>query len=590
MKKMRKTTKRISALIVSFVMLLSLFTTVFAADDYTIKITKPESDNAAHKYSAYQIFTGEVSTNEAGEKILINLVYGDGIDAAALCTALGIADDSTADAAAAKINELVSGSPAEKTPEQIADIIAGCKTNASGNATLAANASATATADIEVEGPGYYFIFDEITSGRDKGAFSDHILVVLDNETDFDVPVESKSDVPSLDKVIVDSELGEVTANTASIGDEVPFKLTTAVPEMEGYNKYYFVVNDTLCTGLTYNDDMTITVDGEDLTEDTDYFVTATQPAVPGPTTLKIVFNDFINVYEPAGLANREASYGKAIVITYSATLNDDCDRTKTGNPNTADLLFSNDPNHTYTGTNEPGTGEDNYVGETPEIVTKTYTTGIELHKVDENGDKLTGAEFELTGSKMNQVIFSRGEYQLDNTNGTYWKLKDETYTTTDPETVTDTSGYASTNDKYSLVTVTGTVGQGTSTVSVKGVVDEDGYLKFEGLGAGTYTITETKAPKGKSGEGKTYTFTIGNSPAATTSAPNWTYSGFDNSTVSNPDGPIIHIMTIVNPSGSSLPTTGGIGTVIFYVVGALLIAGAGTLTVFKVRKKTEQQ
>ena len=62
---------------------------------------------------------------------------------------------------------------------------------------------------------------------------------------------------------------------------------------MTGYTKYYFVVNDTLSKGLSFNGDVTITLGDTTLTKDTDYAVTATEHA-DGTTSVEIVFKNFI--------------------------------------------------------------------------------------------------------------------------------------------------------------------------------------------------------------------------------------------------------------------------------------------------------
>ena len=229
---MRKTMKKIVSMLVSFVMVMGIFATAMAAQTpLDITITKPGDDKATHKYSAYQIFTGDIYEDTAtGEKSLINLQFGEGVDAAALRTALGLAATATAQECADAIQTNYA-----TDAEGLADLLRGTEpdytdsilTTATDDATIA---PAVTTAVLDVTGPGYYFILDELTnaSDADKGAISNFMLKVVE---DTDVTVESKEDLPTITKVI--DENGGVSANTASIGDEIPFKITSTV--RQGY-------------------------------------------------------------------------------------------------------------------------------------------------------------------------------------------------------------------------------------------------------------------------------------------------------------------------------------------------------------------
>ena len=571
---MRKTMKKIVSMLVSFVMVVGLFATAMAAQTpLDITITKPDDDKATHKYSAYQIFTGDIYEDTAtGEKSLINLQFGEGVDAAALRGALNRGPTATAQECADAIQTDYA-----TDAEGLADLLRGTEpdytdsilTTATDDATIA---PAVTTAVLDVTGPGYYFILDELTnaSDADKGAISNFMLKVVE---DTDVTVESKEDLPTITKVI--DENGGVSANTASIGDEIPFKITSTVPDMTGYNKYYFIVNDVLCPGLTYDAtsaDLTVSVGGTALTAGTGYTLTVS-PDTPtaGETTLKIVFNNFI-----------QYTKGDEVVITYNAILNEGCDRTDAGNENTVDLTYSNDPNHTYTGTNEPDNGEP--TGVTPPSNTITYTTDIKLIKLDEDGNALAGAEFEVAcTSGMSKVLVTYGEYEVD-ASGAYWKLNDGTYTTTAPTALT-ASKYDSETTKYSLTDKTEVQTDATSSKKVTAFVDSSGFLVIEGLCDGTYTITETKAPAGYTGLSAPVSFTVESNPDLT--GPNWAVGASGNTasaTYNTTDNQFE--VTIVNTQGINLPTTGGIGTVIFYVTGGILLLGGAVMLL---RKKEQQ-
>lgn len=565
---MKKTLKRLASVLTSCLVVMSLFATVMAATEVTIKITKPDTDKATHTYSAYQIFTGDRYEDPATGAIgLQNISFGTGIDQDALKTALGLPATATAQDCATEIEATYLNNGAT-----LADLLQnnGVLTTASATAEIG---PAVTTAELKVSGPGYYFILDKLSNPADAqyGAVSDFMLKVLEEVTP--VTITAKADVPELNKVIDDGTTAGTNANTASIGDLVPFKLTSKVPDMQGYNQYYFVVNDTLCKGLTYNSstaDLTVKVGTKTLVKDTDYTL-GVSVAATGETTLKIVFKNFI-----------QYTQGQPIVITYKAELNANCDRTELGNENTANLVFSNDPNYNYTGTDEPGPGEP--TGETPDVVTKTYTTDIKIIKVDRNGAALNGAQFSLTGNGMNKTLVCYGEYTESST-GTYYKLKDGTYTTTVPTTGTE-SRYDSTTKKYVYTDV---IEEQTAanTTTVTGFVDNNGYFIVEGLSDGEYTITETKAPAGYQGLSAPIKFTIKSDPSLTT--PNWMVdTSAENSAQASYNATTHQFeVTVENAAGTKLPSTGGIGTYIFYAAGVVLLVGGAVVLIRK--KKTQK-
>ena len=562
---MRKTMKKIVSVLVSCLMVMMLFANAFAADDFKITITAPDDDKATHTYAAYQIFTGGLYEDPAtGEKSLIDLAFGEGVNAGALKEALGLDASATAQDCADELLKI--------TPEEAADILGDCIIEGTETDSVVMDAATEESAELSVPGPGYYCIIDDLTEEATKGAASRVMLkVVGDTDLDFD----SKEVLPTIDKVIDDGADG-VKANSASIGDLIPFKITSAVPDMRGYDKYQFVVRDTLCKGLTYDDataDLKITVGSKTLTAGTDYQATTAPDG--DETLLKIVFKDFIQYLNNAGAD---------IVITYNATLNENCDRTSTGNDNKVDLLYSNDPNYDYlpSSGDEPGPGEP--TGVTPESKTVTYTTDIKLLKVDEEGAPLAGAEFEISCDKgMNRTLVTYGQF-VEDPSGSYYKLTDGSYTETEP-TATTASKYDDTNTTYRYEAVEEEQ-TAANTKTVTAFVNEDGYLIIEGLCDGTYTITETKAPAGYNGLAAPIEFTIKSNPTVT--APGWAVDGDSENTAEASYNAADNAfeLSVENTTGINLPETGGIGTIVFYVAGGLLLLG-GTIVLLK---KKEQQ
>ena len=567
-----KLTKRIFALVLALVLALALGTVAFAADEttYTLTIKPNSNDKAEHTYEAYQIFKGDLFEKD-GKKILSNIVWGANIDKdntttmTALAAAINALRDSTAEGYVA----LTASSSAAEFADALSElgaaddsVTAQAVADAFG-AALSGSPVATGSAAIGGLEAGYYIVKDQDGSlnGKEDAAYTRYILQVLS-----DVEIGAKSEVPHVDKKIKEGEK-LVNANNASIGDKIPYVVTSAVPDMTGYEKYFFVLNDTMSKGLTFNDDVAITIGETELGED-DFTVTSSVDADTGVTTIKIVLKNFIQYKEQKGAA---------ITVTYSATLNEDADLTETGNVNEVTLTYSNNPNYDYEGENEPGSDEP--TGVTPKSTTKTFTTGIELIKVDEEGNTLTGAKFKIGGEGVVVTLINQEVYKED-ANGTWYMLKDGTYTKTAPTDDTKDS-YDSTEKKYTKVTE---VVEDTKTQSIvaEGYVDEDGHLTFVGLAAGTYTITELVAPDGFNLLKDAITVVITGDMDDTAMTCHWSATA-DGKDISQNSAHLFEI-TVENKSGSELPSTGGIGTTLFYVLGGLMAVGAGVVLVARKR------
>lgn len=262
---------------------------------------------------------------------------------------------------------------------------------------------------------------------------------------------------------------------------------------------------------------------------------------------------------------------GEEICITYSATLNEQAEIGTTANPNEVKLIYSNDPKDTGMGDEPDPTTP---TGETPVVTTETYTTQIKLVKVDgaDNSKTLTGAKFELTGDSAKATIVNDEIFEKDD-NGTYYMLKDGTFTTEAPTgDETHDKNYDSTTQKYAKVS---TVNKETEVTKINraAYVNADGVLTFAGLGEGTHTITELVAPAGYNLLAHPITVTISFDETNKT----WSATG---ATV---EGDVLKIV-VENNTGSKLPETGGIGATIFYVLGGFLMAGA--IIVLVARKK----
>ena len=540
--------KRTLALLLTVVLVLALSVCAFAAEDYSITVTNSNTAVSinGNTYRAYKIFDATYS--------------GDNVAYTVSAEFSGFSyKDKTGDALIEYLGTLTDNSEELDAFAKAALAYASDNNIAPAGTAKASDESAT----IALSAPGYYLVTGTATAPDNQTVTAACSLTTAKPTAE----VTPKVDAPSIDKKIVEGK-DKSTANTASIGDAVNYEITSKVPSMQGYIKYYFVIKDTLSKGLTFNDDLSITIDGTPLVKDTDYTLTAAKNS-DGTTNLEIVFKNFIQYKDRAG---------KDIIVKYSATLNQDANLDPAaGNPNTVKLIYSNNPNETGTGT-EDKPGPKDPVGETPESETKTYVTGVKLTKVDsKTGKTLTGAKFQIKGKGMKVVLVNKEIYKASNS-GTYYMLKDGTYTTEAPSEATKDQ-YDSTTQKYEKVTVVDKTTVPTE-INATGYVGTNGVLTFEGLGEGEYEITEIIAPQGYNLLKDPIKLVI--SANATFTECKWTVTADGKELTAGTD--FLYALTVKNNSGTELPSTGGIGTTIFYIVGSLLAVGAVILLVTKKR------
>lgn len=424
-----------------------------------------------------------------------------------------------------------------------------------------------------------YYLLNPVGAGGGSDNYA--TMFSLNTLSGNDTQIVVKGVYPEIDKTVTDdNEDDKDQINEISIGKEMIFTLETEVPDMTGYNHYYFVVKDTLSKGLTFKSIESVTIGSTTL--DADAYTldpVAPEAAADGTTSFRIIFKDFLNKYK--------GQAGDAIVIKYKAELNENA-VIGAANENKVTLEYSNDPTYDYEGKKDPDNPDDPDkdsnapTGETPDSITETFTTSLTLNKVDGNGEKLTGAAFRITGNMVATVV-TTGDVYVEDSNGTYWKLIDGTYTTQNPNGTidgkpVDPDKYESTSIKYTKETKSTIVTDNTpgSEVYAEAFVNEDGTLTFEGLGAGDYTISEIVVPNGYN---KINDFTVSiefNEATKTFSAT----SGDVALTVA--DNKIS--MDVVNRSGNVLPSTGGMGTTIFYIIGSVLVFGAAVLLIVRKR------
>ena len=555
----------------------------------TVKATK----KAEAAFDGYQIFKGKFASNK-----LTEIEWGDAIPAAKRTELLSALKANTTfvngEGTAAKnlfadLTESSSASDFADAMGKITDpnIVPADKAKEMANA-LAREIGKVATkkfddtntADNVIGGvPSGYYLIKESTAASQDNPITLNLLKVLGG----DVTVNTKEDLPTLEKKI--DEKGGVDANTASIGDVVPFILKSKVPDMTGYTKYFFVMNDTLSKGLTYNNDMAIYVNGN-MIDDDKYAVTT---GGTDNTSIEIVFKNFYNNYKDLNDGNPN---NDDIVDKYSATVNGNADMTQLGNTNIANLTYSNNPNEDAKpdDKNEDKPGPQSPTGVTPDQKTVTYVTQIDLLKKDNStpGNPLAGAKFKLEGYKKT-VAVSSGYYYVKSNEGTYYRLKDGTFTETAPTDATAATYYDSRSTKYSQVAAAEIADN--EKIILQGTTGADGTINFPGLGEGVYTITEIEAPEGYNRPKDPFTVTI--TANATKEGCAWDKSLEDDNGIAaagtfnqgDKAGKKSSLpLTVINNPGSTLPSTGGIGTKLFFIFGAVMAIGSGIYLVTKKR------
>lgn len=555
---MRKNMKKVIALLLSMVMALAMGMVTFAAGNTTLTI----KTTAGHTYKVYQLLKGDVSGLNNGSGTLANVERGSSVTK----------EGATADGIIADLKDKKDG--------------------ALGNAAYGYVEGGTAVGTVTGDGSekkitveeGYYVVTDERTKDSNTTDSISRYLVAVAGPT----TMEPKTETPEIDKKIIDIDTDKNATidgkpkktDTAAIGDTIEYEVTGNVPNYDGYEYYYYVLDDTLSKGLTLDENsFVVTVGSKTLTKGTDYYVYITKNT-DGPTSFKLAFKNI-----------KDYAVGAEISVKYNATVNENAEIGTTPNTNTVKLIFSNNPNQSGRGDKdkEPGIPDENVpTGETPDRITKTYVTEIKVIKVDEKGNKLTGAEFTLTGTNLTQIKFTTGDSYVEVVeaeDGTFWKLKDGTYTTDDPNADgMDSEKYASTTQKYKKETIVTAKTISGENKSVTAFVDKDGYIQFTGLDAGDYTLTETVTPKGYNTIAPIkFKISAKQDSATVTEGGKITWSS-DNKNIRLTENGTFEI-TVINRKGLVLPSTGGIGTVLIYLIGGISAIGATILLIAKKRR-----
>lgn len=556
-----KQIKRIIAAVVVAVMTMGLFvTTAWAEPDpetFTITINKDSTDKAAHTYGAYQIFTGRLETVD-GKKVLSDIQWGSGIDTAEvdqLITDLDAIDGITlaSGASASQVAKAISDANLQNDGEK-AQAVADAFNKALGSTTAgtvhitADNTSGTITG----LAPGYYLVKDtDPVTG--EGAQTRYILEVVQS-----VSVTEKANVPTVTKKVQEKNdtTGESDWQDAAdydIGDEIPFKLEGTLPgkfaEFDTYKVYTFT--DTLSDGLTppAAQDVKVTLNtegGADLSHLFDVNVNVNDQVIT------VSLKDGVDLKTATNPAFTKDS---KIIVTYKAKLNDNAKLGSEGNPNSVYLEFTNNPNGEINGEK----------GKTPEDKVTVFTYEIKVLKVEPtNTAAIDQTAYDaLTDAEKAAYVKIGDKYQkTQSLKGAEFKLNKKLAGGTEKE--------------------------------VAVVITEEGTtFEFKGIDAGEYTLTESKVPAGYN-KVADIVITVSATYDAEAADPKLTSltvtpDSFTVITTTTGEGEAATTSytgviegKILNEKGSVLPSTGGIGTTVFYIIGTALVLGAGVLLATK--------
>ena len=598
---MKKLAKVLSLALV-LVMVLSLGGTAWAVGSLTIKDSEPN-----RKYYAYQIFAGDLSGTT-----LSNITWGGGINGdnflAALKTNEAFLIHNPAHESDPSEPETINAFNAASTAADVANILG--KEFGSNADAAAAFAKLAASNKTETKiGPaepatggyqfsslddGYYLVIDETpldSDGSDDELENDsysRYIASIPTTTE----IVAKKSKPTVEKKVDDkndSKTDEDNINwedTADydIGDHVPFQVTANLPAgvMTGYTKYHLKFADTP-THLAKGSGDTANVYA--VIGDKWYDITANANVESAPTIDianllavtegKLVTFDTTDTEKIASTAadntTIEIKSATKIVARYTLTLQADAQIGNPGNPNTVHLEYSNNPN---------ADGE----GMTPDDTVVVFTYKLDVDKIAKN-----------TAGNAYEAKAGAG----------FTLYKKQTVAPTEADLTAHpactVTGY---NNYYQVKTY---------------AAGETTNFEFTGLDDGDYVLVETTTPTGyntmtplsftisstiaaNATAVNGYEITALSGPAGFAASPNggsFTFTrmkvdGTGNEEVTEKIDGTTTLVTgeifgqIINESGNVLPSTGGVGTTLFYVFGSMLVIAAAVYFVTKKRSEVE--
>lgn len=529
---MKKTIKKLLAALLAVAMVCAMAIPAFA---YNPGETE-ENLNGTHGYSAFQIFKGVISKDNP---TLSGVDWGQNITEPDIFLA-NLKNDPT-------IGEKFETAA---TAQEVLAVISQWSNSDDNSIAFARvvcsylypNADAKPepvitdhTGGINIPKSGYYLIVDTtyFNPGDYYHAYNSFFLLNVP-QVPYVVPINRKVVKPTVEKEVYDNQDGANEAGFGSsadhaINEEFQFKLTATLPAnpdraYDYYDEYMVTFCDTLSAGITFDRWDTVVINNGGA----DIPIPAENyysDASNQDLTLSI---EDVKTCAPGLNLNN----GATITVTYTAHLNEKAyvntagDASNTENKNSVYLIYSNNPRSSA------------FFDRTPESAVCVYTYQLNNTKLaeTENGTPLPGAVFQLYSDKD-----CTQEVKLYKVGNIYYPIKDATDKNKD---------------------------------AVQMISGQDGQFNVKGLDAGTYYLKEITPPSGYSACADKEIVI-----SATHDVNHVSLSG-----ESNLNNKIIN----KKAGGITLPSTGGIGTTIFYVVGGGLMVAAIVLLVTKKRMENK--
>lgn len=426
---------------------------------------------------------------------------------------------------------------------------------------------------IQISGLEYgYYIVDEVSDNAGTHSASSLCMVNTANPS---ATVNIKSDYPSVIKKIQEDDNRDEIGNDGwndigdfEIGQTVPYKFESNVPNMNGYHTYYYAWHDVMNEALTFNKNsvaVTISNGTKEYKLKSGEFTTLEN--VEGDTfkveitdLKEIVDREFDNI-DSLG----ENTYGQTVTLTYNATLNDKAanDTGRPGFENDVRLEFANDPDVT-------GEGKTGY---TPWDTVVCFTYKLNVLKTNNYDLPLENAKFRLYS---------------------------------DPD-CTEEVFVKKTSNGYNVIN-RDTAGNSAPANAVEMSSKEDGTFVIYGLDQGVYYLKETAAPDGYRAILDPIVLTV--KPTFTTDRNNYLkgdgssdrtlqkleysayikqfLSGAFTESTNELETDVIDgsgNLTVINKVGSKLPITGSSGTLIVLTLGVGMIVVANRIKTKKEEK-----
>ena len=545
---MKKTIKKLLAALLAVAMLCAMAIPAFAYD------TK-EDLNKNHDYIAFQIFKGVISSKD--NPTLSGVTWGSHItnpddflkklkDAPIIGAQFHSIDatDATDAATVQKVLAVIS-----KWHDSDDDSIAFARFVCHylySNGAAPDSDIVGGNSSITIPEAGYYLIVDTInfSNGDYYHAYNSFLLVNVPQavQTSYNVTINHKVVKPTVEKKVYDNFDNQDGTSTGDFGssadhainEKFQFQLIAKLPagRDEGraydyYDKYTVCFNDTLSEGITYDglDSVVIESNG------TPYDITNDSSKYDIDISNLKSQNSFVVKIHDVKNCVANLNDGATITVTYTAHLNDkayvNTAGGSTSNINKVYLTYSNNPK------------DESSIGKTPEstpVYVYTYQLNNTKHQDTEKGPALEGACFRLYSD---EACTDQSEVQLYQKDGFYYPIKDVL---------------------------------GKEAVEMKSAAN--GTFNVKGLDAGTYYLKEITPPDGYSAC-KVIPVTI-KADHSRNDQVNLEGSNLTNDIVN------------IKAGGITLPSTGGIGTTLFYVVGGGLMVAAIVLLVTKKRMENK--